>query len=63
MKISIIIPYKNEEKNIIKTAKKILNQNYKNYEVIFINSNSIDSSFTRSNEFIYKNRLKISRMF
>ena len=58
MKISIIIPYKNEEKNIIYTAKKILNQNYKNYEVIFINSNSNDSSFTRLNEFIYKNRLK-----
>ena len=45
MNVSIIIPYKNEEKNIIYTAKKILEQNYKKYEVIFINSNSNDSSF------------------
>lgn len=58
MKISIIIPYKNEEKDIILTAKKILKQSYKKYEVIFINSNSKDSSFKLLNNFILKNKLK-----
>ena len=58
MKISIVIPYKNEEKSIIFTAQKILKQNYKKYEVIFINSNSSDSSFKLLNKFILKNKLK-----
>ena len=49
------------KKNIIYTAKILI----KIIKIMryFINSNSNDSSFTRLNEFIYKNRLKISRMF
>ena len=47
--ISIIINCYNGEKYLSKTLTSILNQKYKNYEVIFINNCSLDSS-----EKIYK---------
>ena len=57
-KISIIIPYHNEEKNIIKTIKKIQKQSYKNFEVLLINSSSTDKSFQMINNYIKINKLK-----
>ncbi len=57
-KISIIIPYHNEEKNIIKTIKKIQKQSYKNFEVLLINSSSTDTSFQIINNYIKTNKLK-----
>lgn len=44
MSISCIIPYYNEEKNIIYTLNQLLNQTYRSKEIIFINSNSDDNS-------------------
>jgi len=44
MIISCIIPYFNEEENIIYTLNQLLNQTYKSKEIIFINSNSYDNS-------------------
>jgi cellulose synthase/poly-beta-1,6-N-acetylglucosamine synthase-like glycosyltransferase len=44
--VSIIVPFRNEEKNIIKTYNDLLNQNYpsSNYEIIFVNDSSDDNS-------------------
>lgn len=44
MIISCIIPYFNEEENIIYTLNQLVNQTYKSKEIIFINSNSYDNS-------------------
>ncbi len=43
-KISIIIPARNEEKNISKLLKSINNQNFKIDEVIVVNDHSIDKT-------------------
>ncbi|MGC8943054.1 MAG: glycosyltransferase [Caldisericia bacterium] len=43
-KISILIPARNEEKNIEKCVKSILNQNYPDFEIIILNDNSTDST-------------------
>ncbi len=44
--ISIIIPFRNEEKNILKTYESLINQNYpkEKFEIIFVNDNSDDKS-------------------
>ena len=42
--ISIIINCYNGEKYLLKTLKSIINQKYKNYEVIFVDNCSTDSS-------------------
>ena len=60
--VSIIVPFRNEEKNILKTCESLTNQNYptEKYEIIFINDSSDDNSlqllesFTKKeNVFIY----------
>tara|TARA_Y200000002_G_C22675957_1_gene662109 strand:+ start:1639 stop:2559 length:921 start_codon:yes stop_codon:yes gene_type:complete len=56
--VSIIIPYYNERKNIIRTIKKIQKQSFKNFEVILVNSSSTDKSFQIVNNYIKKNKLK-----
>ena len=43
-KVSIILPVYNSEKTIEVTIKSILNQSYKNIELIIINDGSIDGS-------------------
>jgi len=42
MKLSIIIPAHNEERYIGKCLSSLLNQTYKNYEIIVVNDGSID---------------------
>lgn len=44
--ISVIIPFRNEEKNIAATYKNLVNQNYpkEKYELIFVNDSSTDNS-------------------
>ncbi|MBC7195326.1 MAG: glycosyltransferase family 2 protein [Caldisericia bacterium] len=41
-KISILIPARNEEKNIERCVKSIINQNYPNFEIFVLNDNSED---------------------
>ena len=43
-KVSIIICAKNEAKNLKKNLPRILNQNYRSFEVIVVNDNSTDST-------------------
>ena len=57
-KISVIVPYFNEQKKIIKTLNNLKKQTYKNFDVILINSNSSDDSFNVVNEWIKNNRRK-----
>tara|TARA_B110000483_G_scaffold61384_1_gene76340 strand:- start:765 stop:1685 length:921 start_codon:yes stop_codon:yes gene_type:complete len=58
IKVSIIVPYHNEEKNIIKTLYSIQNQTYQNFEVLLINSSSKDKTCKLVDSFISKNKLK-----
>ena len=60
--VSVIIPFRNEEKNILKTYENLTKQNYpkEKFEIIFINDNSDDNSLTlleslskQENVFIY----------
>ena len=46
--ISVIIPFRNEEKNILKTYENLTNQNYpkEKFELIFVNDSSDDNSLT-----------------
>lgn len=49
---SILIPCYNEEKILETTIKGILQLNYKNYEVIFINDGSSDNTINKLNEIL-----------
>ncbi len=42
--VSILIPARNEEKNIERCLKSILNQDYRNTEIIVLDDNSIDKT-------------------
>lgn len=45
--VSILVPFRNEEKNILQSLKSITSQSFDNnqYEIIFIDDNSDDNSF------------------
>ena len=47
IKISVILPVYNEEKNIIKCVNSILSQSLKNFELIIINDGSTDSTHNK----------------
>lgn len=51
MKVSVIIPVYNVEKFLPKCAKSILEQTYKNIEIIFVDDGSTDSSGIICDEF------------
>lgn len=55
IKISLILPYYNEEKSALKTLMLIDSQSIKPDEVIFVNSNSSDLTYKIIDEFIFKN--------
>lgn len=57
-KYSIIVPTYNAENFIIKCAESLKNQNFKNYEVLFINDGSTDDTLNILNHFIKDNKLK-----
>lgn len=57
MKISVIIPAYNAEKTIVKCLDSIINQTYKNLEIIVINDASTDNTLSIINK--YKNDIKI----
>lgn len=49
--ISVLIPARNEEKNIEKCLKGVLAQDYKNKEVIVLDDNSTDNTFNLASSF------------
>jgi chlorobactene glucosyltransferase len=44
--VSVLIPARNEEKNIERCVKSLTDQLYKNYEIVILNDNSIDATET-----------------
>lgn len=56
--ISILVPARNEEKNIKKCIESILNQSIRNFELIILDDNSTDNTFLFANEF-KDERLKV----
>ena len=64
MKISLIIPYHDEEKNILKTLNLIKSQLFLPEEILLINSSSSDKSSEIIDKFSKKNRyLNIRNLF
>jgi len=56
MKFSIVIPVYNVEKYIDKCLSSILNQSYKNYEVIIVNDGTKDNSIDIINKYVKKHK-------
>ena len=54
-KISVIVPVYNAEKYIEKCIESVLNQDYKNIELILVNDGSLDNSLKIMKEFEKKN--------
>lgn len=55
-KISILVPARNEERNICKLIKSVEEQSYKNYELIILDDNSTDSTFFITEEISKRNK-------
>ncbi|MEO6187675.1 MAG: polysaccharide deacetylase family protein [Ginsengibacter sp.] len=58
--VSIIVPAYNEEVNAVKTVQNLLQQNYPDFEIIFIDDGSKDSTFKKvSDAFVGCNKVKV----
>jgi cellulose synthase/poly-beta-1,6-N-acetylglucosamine synthase-like glycosyltransferase/spore germination protein YaaH/peptidoglycan/xylan/chitin deacetylase (PgdA/CDA1 family) len=58
--VSIIVPAYNEELNAVSSVQSLLNGNYPNFEIIFINDGSSDQTFERVSEaFAHDPRVKV----
>lgn len=55
-KISVIIPYYNSEKTILRALNSVISQTYSDYEIILINDGSTDNSQSIVSSFIESNR-------
>ncbi|MDQ0641321.1 glycosyltransferase involved in cell wall biosynthesis [Pedobacter sp. W3I1] len=54
-KVSILIPARNEDENILELLVSIKNQDYTNYEVIVLDDNSSDNTFGVVEKFCFTN--------
>lgn len=54
--VTVIIPCYNAEKTIGKTVHSVLNQTYRNYEIVIVNDGSLDKSMEVINDLIDKDR-------
>ena len=61
MRFSIIVPVYNVEKYVKKCLESIVNQTYRDYEVIIVNDGSTDGSIRIVNQFIEEdpNRIRL----
>ena len=58
--ISVIVPFYNEEKYLSRCLDSIINQSYKDLEIILIDDGSIDNSFNIAKSYQSKDsRIKI----
>jgi len=56
--VSVILPVYNAQKYLVEAIESILNQTYKNFELIIINDGSTDDSYTIINKYTkYDNRI------
>lgn len=62
-KISVIVPVYNTEKYLKRCLESILNQTYKDFEIIIINDGSTDNSKKIINEYIKNNPEKVKSYF
>ncbi len=58
VKVSIIIPMYNSALTIINSLESIINQSYKNYEIIVVDDGSIDNSYNLVKEYIKFNKIE-----
>ena len=49
--VSVLIPARNEEKNIVKCIEGIINQDYQNTEIIILDDNSTDNTYNLAASF------------
>lgn len=63
MKYSVIIPVYNSEKTLIRCVESIINQRYRDYEIILVNDGSKDGSLDICNEYSkkYKNIFTVNK--
>ena len=59
MKISVIIPVYGVEKYIRKCLESVINQTYKNLEIIIVNDETKDNSIKIVEEYIKDPRIRI----
>ena len=62
-KCSIIIRTKNEERWITTCLKVVFTQDYKNFEVIIIDNESVDKTVAKAKQFPIKRIVKIEKYF
>lgn len=56
MKISILVPARNEEKNIGRCLDSLLKLNYKNFEIIVLDDNSEDNTTAIASAYMQRDR-------
>ncbi|EGP5055427.1 glycosyltransferase family 2 protein, partial [Enterococcus faecium] len=60
LKVSVIVPVYNRELTIERTIKSVLNQTFRNFELIIVNDGSIDGSLETVTDYAKKdNRIKV----
>ncbi|MBV6541681.1 glycosyltransferase family 2 protein, partial [Ursidibacter maritimus] len=57
--ISVIMPAYNAESYISKAIESVLQQTYKNWELLIINDNSSDNTLNIIGSYLYENRIKV----
>jgi len=59
-KVSVIVPAYNEEVNAIKTIENLLQQDYEDLEIVFVNDGSTDNTFEKvANAFLNNSKIKV----